>query len=248
MKLIKFVCVLFIVCDAFFAKAQSVKNDASCALSVKFSNKVGNEVLELGKNYLNPFNEPFNVSRFKYYISNLTFYTTNGAEINIPSSYYLVNEEDSASKNFSLQLQKGSYHKLSFSIGVDSIKNVSGTQTDALDPMNGMFWTWNSGYIMAKLEGTSPLSKSPNQMIEYHIGGFRHTQNTIRKVTLLFEKDIELTPGSNPSIRIETDINKWFGGKHDLKIAAHTACMTPGDLAMQYADNYATMFTIVSNK
>ena len=50
----------------------------------------------------------------------------------------------------------GNYNSLSFLLGVDSMHNVSGAQTGALDPANDMFWTWNSGYVMAKMEGASP--------------------------------------------------------------------------------------------
>jgi hypothetical protein len=34
---------------------------------------------------------------------------------------------------------------IKFLLGVDSLKNVSGIQTGALDPAKGMFWTWNTG-------------------------------------------------------------------------------------------------------
>jgi hypothetical protein len=48
-----------------------------------------------------------------------------------------------------------------FLLGVDSARNVSGIQTGALDPARGMFWTWNSGYVMAKIEGSSPSAHVP---------------------------------------------------------------------------------------
>lgn len=239
--------LLFFVITFFVAKAAFATKDSS-RVTITFNNKVGKDLLVLGKTYSNPFNEPFAVSRFKYYISEVAFYTMDGAKQNISSSYFLVNQEDSASKSFTVTVKAGTYNKISFVIGVDSIKNVSGTQTDALDPINGMFWTWNSGYIMAKLEATSALSKSPNQMVEYHIGGFRKNQNTVRRVTLNFTASQVMKPDKHlyEQILIEADVNKWFKGKHDLKIAEHTTCMTPGDLAVKFADNYADMFKIAS--
>ncbi|WP_316930094.1 MbnP family protein, partial [Hymenobacter sp. IS2118] len=36
----------------------------------------------------------------------------------------------------------GDYQSVSFTVGVDSARNVAGAQTGALDPNNGMFWTW----------------------------------------------------------------------------------------------------------
>ena len=59
-----------------------------------------------------------------------------------------------------LYLPEGDYTELQFLLGVDSLHNVSGAQTDDLDPAKDMFWTWNSGYVMAKMEGNSPAVKT----------------------------------------------------------------------------------------
>ena len=40
-------------------------------------------------------------------------------------------------------------------LGVDSLRNVTGVQTGALDPAMDMYWTWNTGYVMAKLEAAA---------------------------------------------------------------------------------------------
>ena len=45
-------------------------------------------------------------------------------------------------------------------------------------------------------------------------------------------------------ITIEADINKWFQSTHTIKISQHPICHSPGELAMQFADNYANMFSI----
>ena len=41
-----------------------------------------------------------------------------------------------------------------------------------LDPMNGMYWTWQSGYINVKLEGKSNRCQTRNHIFQYHIGGY----------------------------------------------------------------------------
>jgi hypothetical protein len=61
---------------------------------------------------------------------------------------------------------------MEFMIGVDSARNNSGAQTGALDPTNGMFWSWSTGYIMAKFEGTSAQSPAAANALKFHIGGF----------------------------------------------------------------------------
>jgi hypothetical protein len=73
-------------------------------------------------------------------------------------------------------------------LGVDSIRNVSGIQTGALDPLKGMFWTWNSGYVMAKLEGSSESSNSAGNRFTYHIGGFRPGMNVLKTIDLIIPR------------------------------------------------------------
>jgi hypothetical protein len=46
------------------------------------------------------------------------------------------------------------------SVGVDSIHNVSGAQTGAPTGERNVL-DWNSGYVMAKLEGNSSVSNQP---------------------------------------------------------------------------------------
>ena len=52
--------------------------------------------------------------------------------------------------------------------GVDSVTQVLSTYEGVFDPLEGMYWTWQNGYIAVKMEG--------NYMGEdfvYHLGGFR---------------------------------------------------------------------------
>ena len=142
--------------------------------------------------------------------------------------------------------RRGSFNQLSFIIGVDSLHNVSGAQTGALDPINGMFWTWNTGYIFAKFEGKSPFSTALNQSVVYHIGGFRQGENAIRKVTLDFPGDQVLAFGNGKKTEIVIDVNldQWFDGVNQVSIASTPVWMTPGGESLRIADNYATMFSI----
>jgi hypothetical protein len=118
------------------------------------------------------------------------------------------------------------------------MRNVSGIQSGALDPMKGMFWTWNSGYIMAQLEGTSPLANTAGKRFIYHIGGFKYNQQAARYI------DIKLGDVENESgeINIQGDVNSWFKGDNNIHIAETPLCETPGKLAMKIADNYSHFF------
>ena len=146
----------------------------------------------------------------------------------------------------SLQLPAGQYNKISFLLGVDSLKNVSGIQTGALDPLKDMFWTWKSGYVMAKLEGRSSASTLPHHMFEYHIGGFSGANNVLGRVGLPLPAVMNIVPGKKVRVAIAADIDKWFSGVHQLSIAAYPACTVEGQLAKRFSENYLQMFTIQS--
>ena len=63
---------------------------------------------------------------------------------------------------------------LTFNLGIDSLAHYRGTESGPLDPIHGMYWTWQSGYIHFKLEGSvKQKHQSSWQEFEYHLGGYR---------------------------------------------------------------------------
>lgn len=64
----------------------------------------------------------------------------------------------------------GEYAGMELLLGVDSLQNEIGTQTGDLSPVHGMFWDWNTGYLMVKAEGPSP--QSPVGTFAFHLGGY----------------------------------------------------------------------------
>lgn len=213
-------------------------------LSLSFHHQVGNETLVLDNSYTTILGETIVVRKFKYYLSNFSITDQSGKTFLLPADYFLVDEADSASKNIILNVPTLEIKSIKFLLGVDSIRNVSGIQTGVLDPLLGMFWTWNSGYIMAKLEGTSDSSHIAGQAFTYHIGGFKGETNTNRYITL------SLPQKNKPSnkIHITADINHWFKSKSEIRIAETPVCHTPGALAVKIADNYSTMFSVNTSR
>jgi hypothetical protein len=201
--------------------------------------------------YTNPFNEIYRVSKLKYYISNVTL-SGSKHSFTEPDSYHLIDAADNNSLVFSFTCNINNYTAISFMVGVDSIKNVSGAQSGALDPANGMFWTWNSGYIFFKLEGNSSHSSIINHKVEYHIGGFWGSNNALQIISLPLTAGnlVTVKEGKATDIIIAADINKLWQGNMDLKITNTPAIMTPGILSKNIAGNYSDMFSIrsVTNK
>jgi hypothetical protein len=215
-------------------------------VKITFINTVKGMPLELNRGkYINVFGEEYSVSKFKYYISKVSL-LKGKAVFWEPENFHLVDAGNADALHFSFALSTGNYDVLNFMLGVDSLHNVSGAQSGALDPLNDMFWTWNNGYVMAKLEGNSPQAKVVNNKLEYHIGGFMGEDNVLKNIALNFPpgKPLKIQPGKTSEIIIEVDIDTWWQQPNDIKIAEHPVCSTPGLLAKKIADNYSKMFTV----
>jgi hypothetical protein len=208
-------------------------------ITLQFHHKVGDKNLQLfTETYTNKFGEPFSVTRFKYYISHIVLTDASGKTQSFPDYYFLVDEADSTSKKIMLTTSLKNIQTIQFIIGVDSLKNVSGVQTGALDPMKGMFWTWNTGYVFAKLEGQSDSSYAPQHTLSYHVGGFKQNENALRTVQL------SIVNRQSSIVNINANILKWFDNVAPVLISKQAVCHQPGNIALQLADNYKDMFSI----
>jgi hypothetical protein len=227
---------IYLIAGAF----KTTHDNINAGTTIRFKNWVGNKEVKLfDDTYTDPFGEPFIITKFRYYISHISYTGESNKEVDLPENYYLINEDDSLSKI--IQLPVAGIKSISFLIGVDSMKNVSGVHTGSLDPMNGMFWTWNSGYIFAKLEGQSDSSHAPAHSFTWDVGGFRQHENALRKVKLTLPAGLS---SADNTITVNADVLKWFEGIHLLKISQSPVCHQPGKLAMQIADNYSVMFSV----
>lgn len=235
MKLpVRLICTMLAACALLPAAAQYAKQPTR-TLTVHIIHRLGARPLQLGNIYVNAAGDTVTITRFKYYLSNFSITTRNLTTVKLPDAYYLVDEEDSASKTITLTIPDLPLGSLNFFIGVDSAHNASGIQSGALDPAKGMYWTWNSGYIMAKLEGTSPSVHAMGNVFTYHIGGYRSPMSTIsRGLISLPEKATDLT--------LVADINSWFRNKTVLRVGETPVCHNPGALAVRIANNYSGMF------
>lgn len=225
------------------------REDGGHLLRLRFVPVANGEPLVLDKGYVNAFGEDYRVSVFKIYIANVSVSDRAGSTSPAkPDCFHLLD----ASSPGTLVVDHGEdglpFRSIRFQFGIDSIRNVSGAQTGALDPMNGMFWTWSTGYINAKLEGSSSFSPNPDRRFVYHIGGFAGAERTQRTVVLDLPGTeawtLDKTGMSEATIHV--DLDGWFRKAHDLPISQLPVSMTAGPTATRYADNVAGMFKLQS--
>jgi hypothetical protein len=220
---------------------------ASPNLILHFRATVHGQPLQLHKNYTNPFGETFKTDIFRFYVGKI------GAALNnIPSArnfpagdYHLIDFADSPSTTVGLRVPQGIYNEIHFLLGVDSADQAGGAQSGALDPLKGMFWTWNTGYLSFKLEGISPESKEPFHAFSYHIGGYRRPNSTIWKIKLGMDTDGEfrIEEGQATNLVIPIELDYFFDGPTPIHIRDNAACTTPGETARMISENFTGAFT-----
>lgn len=228
---------------------------------LEFDNRAGTDDLILNnQQYRNAAGEQLTISKFAYYISNIRLITATGEAYTVPqdSSYLLISEENKASAFHTLyNVPAGDYTQVRFMIGVDSTRNTMdiSKRPGVLDPAEGaadMYWSWNSGYIFAKLEGGSPASTDAQKLFRYHIGlyggGFNNgprTLNNTREVTLAIPNNGKAIVRRDRKAQIHffADALKMLNGTTNVSIAANPNVMvTP--FSEKIADNYTQMFNI----
>lgn len=193
-------------------------------------------VLETRK-YVSPANDTLQFERFRFYLSSIELVFEDGKVYKEAGSYHLVDlEEPSTLQLHLLHVPAGKITSVKFNIGVDSIKSVSGAMDGDLDPRFGMYWAWNSGYINAKLEGTSRSCKAYQNRFEFHIGGYSFPENSLRTVKLDLAQPLE-----SDQLTLAADAQAWFNG---VQLGKLPGVMIPGREAMMIADNYRQMFKV----
>lgn len=220
---------------------------SSHTVSIEFRHFADTSVLVYNKSFTTPYGEEFRVTLFKYYISNIALIKTDSSLLVLPQTYHLVLHEDSLSHIITLPgIPDGKYIGMQYLLGVDSLHNVTGAQEGALDPVNGMFWNWNSGYIMAKLEGISNASTSPGNVFLYHTGGFGGPYSVLKTIRLFFNGETaHVAPLHQPRIYVKANVNEWFQTPSTLLINQISVSNDPGPQSRMIADNYADMFSYI---
>jgi len=172
------------------------------------------------------------IETFRFYISNIEFYKEQKLIQTASKKHHLIDIE----KPSTLELQcvfnsKISFDEVKFNIGIDSFTNVSGVFGNDLDPTTGMYWTWQSGYINCKIEGTCASCNTRNKRFQLHIGGYQKPYNTLRKLAL---KNV-----TDNTIQIAISIDDFLN-----PILQHKHCeiMSPNNNAMQAASQFQSAF------
>jgi hypothetical protein len=164
---------------------------------IQFLHLWKSESLKLEHPYPTP-SDTLTIARLKYYVSNIQLRKENTVVWTEPDRYHLIDESNENERQITLTVPENlKYDNVTFLLGIDSLTQSGGVKGGSLDPTNGMYWTWQSGYIHFKLEGSCKTCKSRDKSFHYHIGGYAKPFNTIQSITF------EAKPGKNILLQLD---------------------------------------------
>lgn len=218
--------IAFCLCWQLSAAAQS------SALSLSFRLLANGKELETGKAFSIGASDTVVLRSFRVYISDIHLLQDDKPVWREPQSYHLYDSDEPG--GVMLQVPPTlSYDRIVFSLGLDSLTNVSGAMGGVLDPTKGMYWTWQSGYINCKVEGTSNRSRHPKQEFQLHLGGYTSPYATLRQISLPLTK--------TNTIAIAVDLSAFLSA---AGLSQRDHVMSPGAEAVKLSKVLASCFSI----
>jgi len=242
MRLVIILCLLNFIGNPLL-KAQEKDPQVILKLIPVFNN----EVLKLNDGiYVTDKKDTINIDVFKFYLSSIIFEYENVITSKNQKSF-LFDIEDTLSFTLNLSLKNGKYSFFEMLIGTDSITNVSGAMDGDLDPIKGMYWAWNTGYINSKMEGRFKNNTQVQKKFEFHIGGYLKPFESCRKIKIQFP---ETVINNNDIFKIEcyADASYWFNGKNTIELTSLNKIVHPCKESIQVADNYSEMIRLKNAK
>ena len=149
--------------------------------------------------------------------------------------YHLIDIENANTSTMSFPIPPSFYaDSISFLLGIDSVTNISGIMDGDLDPLNGMYWAWNSGYINMKIEGITAKCPGRNNLFQFHIGGYQAPYQTAQKISCAFKR--------SQSVEIQMNVQNML---EKVQLNKEYQIMSPGKKAKEMSESMSTMFIIL---
>jgi hypothetical protein len=205
--------------------------NAQCDTQLTITPKFKANPLELNKTYTIG-KDTITFTNLKFYISNLQYFKNDSLVYTSVKKAHLI--DLSNEQSFQINEKKSfEFDNIKFNIGIDSLTNVSGIFEGDLDPVNGMYWTWQSGYINFKLEGYATHCPSRNNKFNWHIGGYLEPFYAMR--------EIALDCNSNKPNEIVIQLDELF---KKIDVSKIYYVMSPNEKAIHIADVLPKIFKV----
>ncbi len=176
------------------------------------------------------------IDLLKFYISNIQLMKGKKVVHQVAVKHWLVDYSDTSNLVLNLDVPKGiCYNKIKYNIGVDSTTNAAGALGQDLDPMQGMYWAWQSGYINIKIEGESPICTTRDNRFQFHLGGFISPYYALQTKTLKLKNRKEIV------LNLALDQVLQF-----MDLEKQPTIMQPSTAAMELTPIFSSCITVGS--
>ena len=180
-------------------------------------------------------NDSIQLTKVKFYLTNFRLLLTTGPLLPIEEKNLLIDGFIINKIKLNFKVPKNTKDLLlACDLGVDKKYNMSGANSGDLDPVNGMFWSWQSGYINFKIEGISPSCNTRKNKFQFHIGGYQTPHQTKRQLSFKLEN------WEIGNLVISIELSKFFD---DLELGTENQLTTVGARASQMANQFQKIFS-----
>ncbi len=201
-----------------------------------FTPMIGDAHLVLNQRMETSAGAEVSIQTLRFYLSNVRLFAKGNEVYTEPSSFHLLDASEPSSMILELPESEGlKYDRIEFTLGLDSVTNVSGVFEGDLDPTKGMYWTWQSGYIHFKLEGQFTDSEKADDSFSYHLGGYRSPHATCQSIGIELPEAVN----SSPSVHLSLD-----GFLSRVMPSEQRLVMSPGAKARDWFETAALTFPV----
>jgi hypothetical protein len=96
-----------------------------------------------------------------------------------------------------------------------------------------MFWSWNTGYIFIKAEGTSPNIEAANQSFAFHLAGFSGQYSIVTNKTFEFTvANLVVSESKKPTINLENQVNALWNSAQSVNLSSNIQATSSKSKAM----------------
>jgi len=216
-------------------------------VNINMSAYFDSEAFAVGNVYTNVDGYRVRVDDFKFYISELAAIRNDGVLIPL-IDIDLINLGSGYSTS-SFELAPGNYRGIQFSIGVPPELNKDQDPTVypndhplSVNGAQGMFWSWNTGYIFVKFEGKADLDGvEGNEILSpfaFHCG-----EDLLFRTHVIDNYAFTVSEEIATPIDIRFNVEKFFYSDNDtIDIAVNNLTHTSGNLPL--AERFTDLFNL----
>jgi len=219
----------------------ATNDNGSCKynLSLNFTHSVDGNLLETDQMiYSNAASQNYSVQTLKYLLSDIMLHSANGTSTLLDEVHFIT-ISDPSTFNLDIQdLNNPNYTALSFTMGLDSLKNVTDNYlNESFFPSFSWPDFMGGGYHYMQLEGDY---NTTFQGYATHTGG---TDGKDFSFTKHFPISLHIN-NANTTVIINMEINNWYSNPNIINLTTDGIMDNANKQALLHANGIADVFSV----